>query len=169
MLVLGPVPECQYGSMVEQEIRTAVFDLTRAERLSETAVSMGMTARVHIAVDTGMNRIGLRPGREQAQVVKEIAGLPGIVTEGMFTHFARADEADKTSAREQLQAFLDFSQMVKEAGVSIPILHCANSAGIMDLKESHGTAAPGPGSSCTACIRRTRYRGRLFFWNRPWN
>ena len=90
---------------------------------------MGMTARVHIAVDTGMNRIGLRPGREQAQVVKEIAGLPGIVTEGMFTHFARADEADKTSAREQLQAFLDFSQMVKEAGVSIPILHCANSAG----------------------------------------
>ena len=140
VLVLGPVPECQYGSMVEQEIRTAVFDLTRAERLSETAVSMGMTARVHIAVDTGMNRIGLRPGREQAQVVKEIAGLPGIVTEGMFTHFARADEADKTSAREQLQAFLDFSQMVKEAGVSIPILHCANSAGIMDLKESHGTA-----------------------------
>lgn len=138
--MLGPVPECQYGSMVEQEIRTAVFDLTRAERLSETAVSMGMTARVHIAVDTGMNRIGLRPGREQAQVVKEIAGLPGIVTEGMFTHFARADEADKTSAREQLQAFLDFSQMVKEAGVSIPILHCANSAGIMDLKESHGTA-----------------------------
>ena len=130
VLVLGPVPECQYGSMVEQEIRTAVFDLTRAERLSETAVSMGMTARVHIAVDTGMNRIGLRPGREQAQVVKEIAGLP-----------ARADEADKTSAREQLQAFLDFSQMVKEAGVSIPILHCANSAGIMDLKESHGTAA----------------------------
>lgn len=86
VLVLGPVPECQYGSMVEQEIRTAVFDLTRAERLSETAVSMGMTARVHIAVDTGMNRIGLRPGREQAQVVKEIAGLPGIVTEGMFTH-----------------------------------------------------------------------------------
>ena len=129
VLVLGPVPECQYGSMVEQEIRTAVFDLTRAERLSETAVSMGMTARVHIAVDTGMNRIGLRPGRDQAQVVKEIAGLPGIVTEGMFTHFARADEADKTSAREQLQAFLDFSQMVKEAGVSIPILHCANSAG----------------------------------------
>lgn len=143
VLVLGPVPECQYGSMVEQEIRTAVFDLTRAERLSETAVSMGMTARVHIAVDTGMNRIGLRPGQEQAQVVKEIAGLPGIVTEGMFTHFARADEADKTSAREQLQAFLDFSQMVKEAGVSIPILHCANSAGIMDLKESHGTAGPG--------------------------
>ena len=141
VLVLGPVPECQYGSMVEQEIRTAVFDLTRAERLSETAVSLGMTAKVHIAVDTGMNRIGLRPVREQVQVVKEIAGLPGIVTEGMFTHFARADEADKTSAREQLQAFLDFSQMVKEAGVSIPILHCANSAGIMDLKESHGTAA----------------------------
>lgn len=61
VLVLGPVPECQYGSMVEQEIRTAVFDLTRAERLSEMAVSLGMTARVHIAVDTGMNRIGLRP------------------------------------------------------------------------------------------------------------
>lgn len=140
VLVLGPVPECQYGSMVEQEIRTAVFDLTRAERLSETAVSLGMMARVHIAVDTGMNRIGLRPVREQAQVVKEIAGLPGIVTEGMFTHFARADEADKTSAREQLQAFLDFSQMVKEAGVFIPALHCANSAGIMDLKESHITA-----------------------------
>ena len=140
VLVLGPVPECQYGSMVEQEIRTAVFDLTRAERLSETAVSLGMMARVHIAVDTGMNRIGLRPSREQAQVVKEIAGLPGIVTEGMFTHFARADEADKTSAREQLQAFLDFSQMVKEAGVFIPALHCANSAGIMDLKESHITA-----------------------------
>ena len=72
--------------------------------------------------------------------MKEIAGLPGIVTEAC-SPLCQADEADKTSAREQLQAFLDFSQMVKEAGVSIPILHCANSAGIMDLKESHGTAA----------------------------
>ena len=143
VLVLGPVPECQYGSMVEQEIRTAVFDLTRAERLSETAVSLGMMARVHIAVDTGMNRIGLRPSREQAQVVKEIAGLPGIVTEGMFTHFARADEADKTSAREQLQAFLDFSQMVKEAGVFIPALHCANSAGIMESEGEPYNGGPG--------------------------
>lgn len=136
------------------------------ERLSETAVSLGMTAKVHIAVDTGMNRIGLRPVREQVQVVKEIAGLPGIVTEGMFTHFARADEADKTSAREQLQAFLDFSQMVKEAGVSIPILHCANSAGIMDLKESHITAVRA-GIILYGLYPSDQVQREALFWNRP--
>ena len=65
VLVLGPVPECQYGSMVEQEIRTAVFDLTRAERLSETAVSLGMTAKVHIAEpDRSEARPGTGPGGE---------------------------------------------------------------------------------------------------------
>ena len=136
VLVLGPVPECQYGSMVEQEIRTAVFDLTRAERLSETAVSLGMMARVHIAVDTGMNRIGLRPVREQAQVVKEIAGLPGIVTEGMFTHFAKADEKDKASARRQLCAYEQMVEMLNEMRIKIPMKHCSNSAGIIDLKEA---------------------------------
>lgn len=137
ILVLGVLPESQYEAMIRQEIRMPVFELARARRMSEKAVSLGRKARVHIAVDTGMSRIGLFPTEESAETVKEIAALPGIEIEGMFTHFAQADETDKTAAQEQLRKFQDFIALVKEKGVHVPVCHCSNSAGILDMKEAN--------------------------------
>jgi alanine racemase len=84
-----------------------------------------------------MSRIGFAPTRESAEEVSRIAALPGIEIEGMFTHFARADEADKTSANGQLLKFREFTDMVKALGVEIPVCHCSNSAGIMELCEAN--------------------------------
>lgn len=137
ILVLGPVPESRYDRMIREEIRPAIFDLGRAKCLSDRAVSAGKKVRIHIAVDTGMSRIGFMPTEEAAHEIKAISELPGIEIEGMFTHFARADEADKTAANEQLRRFREFVNTVKALGVSVPVCHCSNSAGIIDLKEAN--------------------------------
>ncbi|MCI8455301.1 MAG: alanine racemase [Lachnospiraceae bacterium] len=136
VLILGVTGEERYGELLCQEIRMTVFQKKRAVCLSETAIRMGVTARIHIAVDTGMSRIGLLPDPEAVRFIKEIAALPGIEIEGLFTHFARADEADKTAACEQLRRFRELVSMVKAEGLSIPLCHCANSAAIVDLKEA---------------------------------
>ena len=109
----------------------------KAKMLIKLAMEMGKKARVHIAVDTGMNRIGLTPTESSADIVKEINALAGIEICGMFTHFARADEFDKSHAEEQIRAFMEFNRFIAERLISIPIVHCSNSAGIMDLKEAN--------------------------------
>lgn len=137
ILVLGAVPESQYDILIEEAIRPAIFDVRRAAVLSERAVRLGKKAFVHIAVDTGMSRIGFMPGKEAALAVKEIADMPGITVEGMFTHFARADETDKGSTLEQLRRFNAFAKEVKGLGVTVPVCHVSNSAGIVELKEAN--------------------------------
>ena len=135
ILVLGVTPAAQYEKAIHEGIRMTVFKLEWAKALSELAVSMGKNAVIHIAVDTGMNRIGFMPTEEAADIVKKISELPGIELEGMFTHFARADEIDKTWTNQQMEKFLAFSDMLKARDVVIPMLHCSNSAGIVDMKD----------------------------------
>ena len=136
ILVLGVTPKGQYEQAIKEEIHMAIFRLEWAKELSELTVSMGKTAKIHIAVDTGMSRIGFTPTEESADIVKEIAALPGIEIEGMFTHFARADEIDKTWTNLQIERFKSFHAMLKNRGVEIPLIHCSNSAGIVDLREA---------------------------------
>lgn len=137
ILILGPSPESRYEEIIENEISEVVFDLKRAKLLSDYALKMGKKARIHIAVDTGMSRIGYIPSREAAEEIKTVSELPGIELRGMFTHFARADEADKASAFRQLKRFRDFTAEVKGLGVDIPVCHCANSASIMELEDAY--------------------------------
>lgn len=137
ILILGPSPESRYEEIIENEISEVVFDLKRAKLLSDYALKMGKKARIHIAVDTGMSRIGYIPSREAAEEIKTVSKLPGIELRGMFTHFARADEADKASAFRQLKRFRDFTAEVKGLGVDIPVCHCANSASIMELEDAY--------------------------------
>lgn len=135
ILVLGVTPESRYEEMIRQDIRPTIFQLEKAEALSKAAVSIGKKARFHVAVDTGMSRIGLMPTEEAADLAAEMSNLPGIELEGIFTHFARADEEDKTATVKQFEKFKQFIQMLKKRGVEIPICHCANSAAIIDMKE----------------------------------
>jgi len=98
-------------------------------------------AFVHLAVDTGMGRIGLAPDEASAEAASRIAALPGIALEGVFTHMARADEADKAPALVQVERFNHFLKMLDERGVEVPYRHIRNSAGILRLPEAGGNLA----------------------------
>lgn len=136
ILILGYVfPYC-YEDLVREEIRPAVFRRDMAEQLSGIACKSGKPLKIHIKVDTGMTRVGIFPDDDGLSFVEEVSKLPGIEIEGIFTHFARADESDKTSAIEQYQKFTGFLRRIEtELGLSIPIKHCANSAAIIELPE----------------------------------
>lgn len=133
ILILGVTHKSQYREMLDADIRPTIFTMEQALPLSQLAEARGITAAVHLALDTGMSRIGMTPDEKGADLAAEIAGLPGIYAEGLFTHFARADELDKTSTEEQLERYLHFTELLKERGVEITIKHCANSAAIIDL------------------------------------
>lgn len=136
ILILGYTPKPLYRPMIENDIATAVFTREMGREISDAAAGMGRTARIHMKLDTGMGRIGFRPGEESLADIKWIAGLPGIAIEGCFTHFARMDEADKTRAKEQLRSYLDFVGRIEEEGIIIPVKHVSNSAGIIDMPEA---------------------------------
>lgn len=137
ILALGYTDPSRYHEMIHHEIRPAIFSWETAVSLSDAAVKEGKTARLHLAVDTGMTRIGFQPTPENALLIARIAKLPGLEIEGMFTHFACADETDKTSARRQQQRFTDFREKLSMLNVHIPICHCSNSAGIMEFDDAH--------------------------------
>ncbi len=137
ILILGYVFPEDYAELVRMDIRPTVFRYDMAEELSREAVLQGKELPVHIKLDTGMSRIGFADTPESVQEICRIAKLPGLKLEGMFTHFARSDEADKTSTEKQRQRFLAFANSCKDAGIEFPILHCSNSAGIIDLPEAN--------------------------------
>lgn len=138
ILILGYTFPYSYEELIRQEIRTAVFRMDSVEELASCAQRIGITAHVHVKVDTGMTRVGIRPDESGLAFVEKLLQMEGIAVEGIFTHFARADEADKTSARKQLTRFLDFVGQIEDGlGYQIPIRHCSNSAGIVELREAN--------------------------------
>ncbi len=138
ILILGyTFPYC-YEELIRHEIRPAVFREDTVDELSACALRIGKPAKVHIKVDTGMCRVGILPDASGLRFVDKALRTPGIELEGMFTHFARADEADKTWARGQLKQIQDFMERVeKELGYRIPVRHCSNSAGIVEMPEAN--------------------------------
>lgn len=137
ILVLGYTFPYSYREMVEKEISTAVFRYDTLKELSQAASEVGKKAKIHIKVDTGMARIGIRPDEEGMKLVNEALGMPGIEIEGIFTHFARADEKDKSLAEGQLCLFKDFVEKIeREKGFRIPICHCSNSAAMIEMRDA---------------------------------
>ncbi len=131
ILVLSYVFSELYEKAIENDITLTVFTMEDAKAISEKAQQMKKTACIHIAVDTGMGRIGFLPNSNSAHIVKEISCLKNICIEGMFTHFATADEADRKFTKLQAKRFLDFKSLVLKEGVDIQICHAANSGAIM--------------------------------------
>ena len=137
ILILGVTHESRYEDRLRYDIRTAMFQYEKAKKLSDLALKQGKKAVVHLALDTGMSRIGMKADREHAKEAAAIAALEGIEVEGLFTHFARADETDKSAYEEQYRRYKEFLGYLKELGVKIPIRHCSNSAGIVESLESN--------------------------------
>lgn len=137
VLILGYTFEEDYREIVRLDIRPVVFKLSMAEQLSREACRQNKVLPIHLGLDTGMSRIGFADTAGSIEKIKKIAELPGLFIEGMFTHFAKADEQDKTSARMQLFRYLEFSEKLEAAGIHIPIRHCSNSAGILEMREAN--------------------------------
>lgn len=136
ILILGYIFPDSSEALIMEDVALTVFDYDTAETLSRMAGRLNKTVKVHIKLDTGMGRIGFLPGEASVETVKRIAALPHLEVEGLFSHFACADETDKTSAHIQLQKFIAFADALQAAGVSIPMLHISNSAGITEMPDA---------------------------------
>ncbi len=137
VLILGiSFPE-QYEAIVSAGVRPAVCDWKTAELLSKEAQRQKKTCRIHIKIDTGMSRIGFQADASEAETILKIARLPNIEVEGIFTHFARADEISLEPAEKQLKRFREMTELLERGGLSIPLKHCSNSAGILRMPEAN--------------------------------
>ena len=136
ILILGYTFEEDYPKLITQQIRFTVYTYQMAKALSIAALKAGQKAYIHIKTDTGMGRIGYQVTEAAADEIAKIQTLPGIVTEGIFTHFARADEADKTHTKAQLDEYHKMLSMLKARNVQIPIKHVSNSAGIAQFPDA---------------------------------
>lgn len=135
ILVLGYTPEEFYDDAINNDITLTIYNYELAEKLNAIAKSLNKKAKIHIKVETGMNRLGFLPTEENADKVAAIAKMDNISIEGLFSHQAKADEKDKTTAHMQGQRFISFINMLEERNITIPIKHIANSATIIDMPE----------------------------------
>lgn len=140
IMILGFTPLDYAKELINNNIEATVYNYDYAKKLSDIALKLGKKAKVHIAVDTGMGRIGFLPNKESINDVVKISKLEGISIEGMFTHFATADERDKTYTYEQYEKYTWFSNELNKAGVNIKMKDVSNSAAIMELPETYNDA-----------------------------
>ncbi|MBO5317498.1 MAG: alanine racemase [Oscillospiraceae bacterium] len=143
ILILGHAPRECYGLLIQNSIRPTIFCLEDAKALSHAAQELEMAAAFHFAVDTGMGRIGFPVTEAAADLCAAIAKLPGLIPEGLFSHFATADEEDLTRAKAQAEKFREFDEMLRLRGVIIPLRHLENSAGIMNFDCPYEMARAG--------------------------
>lgn len=138
ILALGYTFPYSYERFIKEDIRSTVFTLDTAKELSDIAVKNKKNCKIHLKIDTGMTRIGINPDAEGLALIRQICALPSLEIEGIFTHFATADESDKTKTYHQMQLFQEFAEQVEqEIQQKIPMKHCSNSAGIVELPEAN--------------------------------
>lgn len=139
ILVFGYTPLWQMREAVRLGVSVTLYSLEAAQSLSRAAVALGKTVRVHVKVDSGMGRLGIRAEQvaEVVRLVQAIVALPGLEYEGIYTHFATADASNQEHAHRQLERFQQILQALEEQKLRPPIVHAANSAATLNLPESH--------------------------------
>lgn len=135
ILILGYVSPSQYSDLVEYDITQTIDSYAQALALEKEAARQNRKAKAHLAVDTGMTRIGFQVTEHDADEAAKIADLPHIELEGMFTHFSCADQEDKTYCSMQMEKYDKMTALLAERGVTIPLRHICNSAGIMEFDD----------------------------------
>ncbi len=136
MLILSYTSPLEYEDLIKNDITATLYDLESAAQLSAAALRFGKTAKVHVAVDTGMGRIGFPDDESGVVAVEKLKRLPGLFVEGLFSHYACADEKDKTSVNEQTARFENFVSMLEQRGIDIPLKHICNSAAVIEGEKS---------------------------------
>lgn len=137
ILVLGYTATEDIEKMVELNVTPTVYRMESAEKFSEAAVKYGKTVKIHIKLDTGMNRIGLPCNEESLETIKQISKLKNLEIEGIFTHFSCADDKDREYTDYQVKKFVGVVKELEKMGINIPIKHVCNSAGIVNFPEYH--------------------------------
>lgn len=137
IMILGYVFPEHYEEIVEYNIISTIFEFNTAKKLSDIALTKKKNIEIHIKIDTGMSRIGLKDNPESIEIIKEIIKLPLLETKGIFTHFAKADETDRTFTIKQLERFKRFAEALEKEGISIPLKHCSNSGGIIEYSNAN--------------------------------
>jgi alanine racemase len=137
ILILSYTDPVRASEIIEYNVTQAVFSHDLAKALSAEAVRQKKNVKIHIKIDTGMTRVGFMPGYSAIKNVVEISKLPRIIIEGLFTHFASADEKDRSYTLMQFERFMGICSELNRIGVYIPVKHVANSAGIIEYPEMH--------------------------------
>lgn len=136
ILILGYTGSDWFEDIIENDISQTVYNYEMARKLSDAACRLDKKARIHIKIDTGMSRIGFMPVKDNIEVIHSISELPGLEIEGIFTHFARADEKTPDAAREPFEKYMMFVSELENRGIYIPVKHVANSAAILQFPDS---------------------------------
>lgn len=137
ILILGYTPVEDIKDVIRNDISQTLFTWEDALAAASTADQMGKKARVHVKIDTGMGRLGFKANPETVDIIYRLAHLPGLDVEGIYTHFATADESDKTFVEEQFARFQQLLKQLAARHVYIKWRHCANSAAALDLPYTH--------------------------------
>ena len=149
ILIFGYTPPVLAHQLTAHSLTQTVWSVPTAAALSAAASAAGKRIKVHLKVDTGMGRLGLLPdamrpsaaglppSTDALEEIRTMVALPGLELEGVYTHFAAADSADKAFANLQLERFMTFLDQLRQAGISFPVRHAANSAAIIDLPAAH--------------------------------
>lgn len=135
ILILGYTPNSQFGELFKYNIIPTLYSYEQSELLSKTALNRNQTFKIHIKIDTGMRRLGFESNEDSIEQILKISQLPNIEIEGIFTHFAKADEKDKDFTKLQFERFNKITNDLENKGLKIPIKHVSNSAAIIDLPE----------------------------------
>ena len=133
ILILGYTPRNQFKYIAQYDITQTIYDYDAAYELSKVAQSMSKIVKVHIKIDTGMNRLGFRSEDRTVEEILNIRKLSNIYLEGIFSHFARADESNKSFAKVQYDEFVSLVDKLDKENLHIDIKHISNSAAIIDL------------------------------------
>jgi alanine racemase len=144
ILILGPTPAHWAETVLAEQLIPTVFSLQNARNLSDAALSKKAKIPIHIKVDTGMGRLGIpcddlrmRHDGDATREILEMERLPGVSVNGVYTHFATADHADKTYSNRQFKRFQALTAALESNGMRPPVLHAANSAAIIDMPQTH--------------------------------
>lgn len=137
ILILGYTPLYLGEELIKYDFEQTVYDLDYAKELSKIALTLNKKAKIHIAIDTGMGRIGFLPNEKAVQDISTIYSLKGLDILGIFTHFSTSDEKDKKYTNKQFKQFTDFTAKLSALGIDIPLKHASNSGAIMDMPETY--------------------------------
>ncbi|MCI1944532.1 alanine racemase [Clostridium luticellarii] len=137
IMVLGIIPHTLIGDILDYDVETIAPSYEYACKLSKAAVDKGKTAKIHIAVDTGMGRIGFLINDDSVDEIYKISQLPNIEIQSLFSHFSTADELDKTYSQEQFEKYKLFYDKLMEKKIKINMRDIANSAAIMELPDTY--------------------------------
>ncbi|EOC99532.1 alanine racemase [Caldisalinibacter kiritimatiensis] len=135
ILILGYTPDSQFEKVIENDITQTIYTYEQGINISKAAHKVGKVGKIHVKIDTGMSRLGFVPNKSSVEDIVKIAKLSGIKIEGIFSHFAKADERDKSATNEQYKKFKWIIQELESKNINIPIKHISNSAAIIDLPQ----------------------------------